>query len=197
MKLRNKHSGFTLVELLIVIVVIGILSAMMMLSSTEAVSSSQAAKIISDMRNLKTATLAWYMDNIDKIKVLKNGWFVYEGFGSTTGIHINELIHAHPEYIKQYLGSGNNNMILNNESNGNTKTAGEFSIMGEKSTKWYVKYKITSNNQARNTSLESKLASRASSVGLYNKDNDDPANIYTGGKDDKDEIYMKILDLTE
>ncbi|MBQ3693835.1 MAG: type II secretion system protein, partial [Synergistaceae bacterium] len=31
-----KRKGFTLVELLIVIVVIGILSAMMMLSSTEA-----------------------------------------------------------------------------------------------------------------------------------------------------------------
>ena len=40
---------------------------MMMLSSTEAVSSARAADIISDLRNIKTAVLAWYADNLDKI----------------------------------------------------------------------------------------------------------------------------------
>jgi len=68
MKEYIKRKGFTLVELLIVIVVIGILSAMMMLSSTEAVSSAKAAKIISDLRNLKTAVLAWYADNLDYVE---------------------------------------------------------------------------------------------------------------------------------
>ncbi|MBR0278540.1 MAG: type II secretion system protein, partial [Synergistaceae bacterium] len=62
----TKREGFTLVELLIVIVVIGILSAMMMLSSTEAVSSARANNIISNLRNLKTATLAFYVDSLDK-----------------------------------------------------------------------------------------------------------------------------------
>ena len=59
-----KRKGFTLVELLIVIVVIGILSAMMMMSSTEAVTSAKASNIISNMRNLKTAALAYYVDNL-------------------------------------------------------------------------------------------------------------------------------------
>ena len=59
-----RREGFTLVELLIVIVVIGILSAMMMLSSTEAVSSARASNIVSNLRNLKTAALSWYIDNI-------------------------------------------------------------------------------------------------------------------------------------
>ena len=59
MKIKtSKCKAFTLVELLIVIVVIGVLSAMMMLSSTEAVSSAKATKIISDLRNLKTAMIA-------------------------------------------------------------------------------------------------------------------------------------------
>lgn len=56
--------GFTLVELLIVIIVIGILSAMMMLSSIEAVSSARAADVISDLLNMKTAALSWYADNL-------------------------------------------------------------------------------------------------------------------------------------
>ncbi len=48
--MRNKRRGFTLIELLIVIVVIGILAAMMMFSSTEAVSSAKASNIISNLR---------------------------------------------------------------------------------------------------------------------------------------------------
>ena len=64
-KFDSKRKGFTLVELLIVIVVIGILSAMMMLSSSEAVSSARATTIVADLRNLKTAMLAFYTDNID------------------------------------------------------------------------------------------------------------------------------------
>ena len=61
----TRRKGFTLVELLIVIVVIGILASMMMLSSTEAVTTAKATKIISNLRNLKTAALAYYIDSMD------------------------------------------------------------------------------------------------------------------------------------
>ena len=61
----TRRKGFTLVELLIVIVVIGILASMMMLSSTEAVTTAKASKIISNLRNLKTAALAYYVDSMD------------------------------------------------------------------------------------------------------------------------------------
>lgn len=62
-----KRKGFTLVELLIVIVVIGILSAMMMLSSTEAVTSARASNIVSNLRNFKTAAMAMYVDYLDNM----------------------------------------------------------------------------------------------------------------------------------
>ena len=46
MKREIRRKGFTPVELLIVIVVIGILSAMMMISSSEAVASAKATNLI-------------------------------------------------------------------------------------------------------------------------------------------------------
>ena len=67
MILTCKRKGFTLIELLIVIVVIGILASMMILSSSEARSSAQAAAIIENLHNWKTAAIEWYTDNIDRV----------------------------------------------------------------------------------------------------------------------------------
>ena len=61
------RKGMTLVSLMIVIAVIGILSAMMIFSSTEAIATAKAAKIIANLQILKRATIAWYADNRDKV----------------------------------------------------------------------------------------------------------------------------------
>ena len=64
----RKNRGFTLAELLIVLVVIGILSAMMMMTSNEAVSSARVATILADLTNLKKALMVWHTDNYDRIE---------------------------------------------------------------------------------------------------------------------------------
>ncbi|MDR1377431.1 MAG: prepilin-type N-terminal cleavage/methylation domain-containing protein [Synergistaceae bacterium] len=64
MKVRK---GFTLVELLIVIVIIGILAAAMLLSSSSATASAEAANIISELRNLKAATMMFFADSMDAV----------------------------------------------------------------------------------------------------------------------------------
>ncbi len=58
-----KRKGFTLVELLIVIVIIGILAGAMMMLMGSSTDKAEATKIISDLRTMKGAVLQYYADN--------------------------------------------------------------------------------------------------------------------------------------
>ena len=145
MKSEMKRKGFTLVELLIVIVVIGILSAMMMLSSTEAVTSAKASNIVSNLRNLKTAALAFYTDSMDYFADSANA---KASFGDK-----NSSIQTQ---IRSYLSDGNNApdiadyRVVNSDKNENT---------------WWVVYEITGSTSEQNA-IKKKLAGRAKSLGL-------------------------------
>lgn len=61
--INNRAKAFTLVEILIVIIIIGIMAGIFTLSVGAATDRAQAAKIISDMRMLKSAVLLYYAQN--------------------------------------------------------------------------------------------------------------------------------------
>ena len=60
---KARRSGFTLVELLIVTVIIGILAGMMMLTMGTATDGAEASRIVNDLRLVKSAALLYYTEN--------------------------------------------------------------------------------------------------------------------------------------
>jgi len=62
--MKSRKGGFTLVELLIVIMIIAILAGMMLLATGSATDGAEATKVINDLRNLKSAALLFYADTL-------------------------------------------------------------------------------------------------------------------------------------
>lgn len=72
-KVMKKRAGFTLVELLIVIIIIGILAGAMLLVAGSGTDKAEATKIVSNLRSLKAAALMYYADNPSSAAPLGTG----------------------------------------------------------------------------------------------------------------------------
>lgn len=185
MKIRK---GFTLVELLIVILVIGILTTMFLLSSTQAMSTADASNIVSNLRNLKTAVLAWYMDHPDLIDYTeyaksKGNGIVKANASDTVGPIQNKMGTNDALGIGKYMG---NNTPTLNPKGGNSMGEGEYAVFdcGEDRATWFVGYKLTRLEQK---SILPKLKAKAKSAGLHF------ASPYPQSEGNESTVWMKVM----
>lgn len=204
----KRKGGFTLVELLIVIIVIGVLSAMMIIAANEIMATSRAATI-SNLRNLKSAVTFWYVDNQDKIfKGSKGGYLVkYNGnegpiqelwesrddknYRDTSGFKTEVLHYLNNAQNVGVSGGGYAN-ANNKKSAAVTSNAYRLNDNDDKNTRdqWFIGYVISDGKGAGNNILKRKFAGRAKSLGLLQTNNKNSAP-YTDG----DVVWMMVLQL--
>ncbi|MBR6900735.1 MAG: type II secretion system protein [Synergistaceae bacterium] len=206
MKKNFKRKGFTLVELLIVIVVIGVLSAMMMLSSTEAVSSARASNIVAGLTTFKKALTQWYIDNYDKV-YKENGEYKLKNVdGGAT--NLGALMANNSKLVTKYIGNSSQFKFSGNKFSYNTDgTTGQgmyrFEDSGQTNNRksWFVGYALSASEIS--SGVPAKLVAKTKSLGLLanqgttgTNDNNGTAQKadikpYEGGSI----VWLKVLDL--
>ena len=204
--MRNKRRGFTLIELLIVIVVIGILATMMMVSSTEVVTSAKVSNVISNLRNLRTAITAWYLENTDKIekgstKAYLVRWSTAYQKNDKNLAPVQELWDSRVKrngniidsstfksQILRYMENPDRVTATNRkqQNNNNDSVYGGYVLEdnggNEKRSQWFIGYVVD------NDSMKKKFAGRAKSLGLL-QENKKNSKIYTNG----DIVWLRVL----
>ena len=137
-----KRKGFTLVELLIVIGVIGILSSMAMMGGSEATNIANANKIIDEFKIISAAMNLYYADNRQAI----DGFKVSNANSDVRKTILTGLVN----YMK------NTDSIVIDEA---TQGKYYFSIEGEE---WWLTYQLA----VKNSKVAKILANKAKQEGL-------------------------------
>ena len=198
---RYVRRGFTLVELLIVIVVIGVLSAMMMLSSTEAVASAKANNIISNLHNWKKAVLEWYTDNVDRVDSngrIKEEYAIYSDSAKLSNFAENvkpsDIVRYLNSFVSsgaEYTGSGMGKYYLKDTSGGKWSTD---HIVHNNKLVWLIGYEMPKDD-AR---IKEKLAGRAKSTGLvYKSGGNYPIPTYTAEGSNHHRVWIEVIDFSK
>ena len=80
--MKKMHKGFTLLELLVVIAVMGILSSMAAIGGQEATNAARATNIVDGLEKAATAVMMYYNDNAEDIA--RNGVAVDDDNGTAS-----------------------------------------------------------------------------------------------------------------
>ena len=137
--MKKMRKGFTLVELLIVIAILGALASMMTLSGTNATASASATKIVENLLTLKSAALMMYTD------------YIYSG---DAGFNNDSFKAVSRDYLDPVA------LKALSADYGLAMTAGS----ATEAKKWYAVYKF--KTEAETAQVKKLLKGRASSLGL-------------------------------
>lgn len=165
MKFKCRQKGYTLLEILTVILILTALIAAMMLSATELLASAGANNILNNLMTIKTAVYAYYREHTDEIH---SKWAAK---GTSYCIQ-SENLHDKLGIGKNYLDSPK--ITLNDGSHSDYSiTDGGYGVHDvqysrKKDNKlvretWYVGYKFADNE----AEVKAKLKAKAKSAGLH------------------------------
>lgn len=132
----RRHKGFTLLEMLIVIITLGILSTVITLSVKNMPTTAEANNIINNMIMLRHATLVWYKENLSRMVIDSKGGCKINVNG--TALTFDEYVKNYGEEILRHIGNRKSLILLS----GNTKSdTGNYTLQSINNNKqWYVCY---------------------------------------------------------
>src|SRR5258708_30383887 len=117
----NRKSGFTLVEILIVVIILGILAAIVIPQFTNASQDARESSLLSQLQTLRSQIELYKLQHMDKLPDLVTNWNPL-----TTKTDSSGAASVAPDAFGPYMQSAPTNPIntLSSGTNGNTALAG-------------------------------------------------------------------------
>ena len=185
----RRHKGFTLLEMLVIIVIMGILSTAMYLSVINMSASADANNIINNMLMLRHATLTWYKENLSRMVIDSKGGYKINVNG--TELTFDDFVKNYGEEILRHID--NRDMLILHpfyDSKKSSNDTGDYTLQSMNNNKqWYVCYNSGSigwtvtkyGEESSILDIKEKLAGRAKGLDLKGKDDitKNPTATYT------------------
>ena len=134
------RKGFTLAEVLLVIAIIGVLSGMMMVASSESVKTTEANNIVNNLRNFASAAMTFYTDSMDHFTATPND----------TSTDLKSC-------VVKYMYNGGNSI----------QNSGDYYVKNDNG-KWWVGYALPSGSNS--DGIKTRLKAKAQSSNLRGSD---------------------------
>ena len=142
--MKRTHKGFTLLELLVVIGVMGIMSSLAMVGGQQATDAARATNIADGLEKAASAMMMYYADNANEI--------------NEKGTTADDVITGANAYLKTKL-------VATTETNKAGKYSVELSAANDAKANWYVTYTFLDTD----ASLKLMLANKATRMQLKDK----------------------------